>query len=588
MADLFLNVEQSASGQKWVPRLNARGQAIALQIAQTTNIDEIVARILAGRNVPAESAERFLDPTIKDLMPSPLTLTDMEKAADRLVQAIERRERVAIFGDYDVDGATSSAILARFLRHFGIDAKIHIPDRIFEGYGPNIPAMEALAGNHDLIVTVDCGTVSREPIAAAKAKGCHVVVLDHHQQAGTLPEAVAVVNPNRDDDLSGLGYLCAAGVVFMALVATTSKLRVKGITGPNLLNMLDLVALATVADVVPLVGLNRAFVTKGILVARAQSNIGMAALAKIARIGEPLAPFHFGFIIGPRINAGGRIGNAALGAELLTLEDQARAEEIAEQLDQLNRERQAMEQVMLAEAEAEFMAEQGQGEGPPIAITASNEWHPGVVGLLASRLKDKFKRPAFAIAFDRHGKGSGSGRSIETIDLGKIIRAAVDEGLLVKGGGHAMAAGITIEREKLGAFRAFMEAETATPVAASQIDRALKIDAALTANGATLELMDMIDHAGPFGAGHSQPVFALGSHRLVDVRLVGQNHLKLRLASRLGATIEAIAFRAAETPLGDFLEQSRGKTIHVAGTLSRNFWNGRQTVQLRVMDAAAD
>lgn len=588
MADLFLNVEQSASGQKWVPRLNARGQALALQIAQTTDIDEIVARILAGRNVPAESAAKFLDPTIKDLMPSPLTLTDMEKAADRLVQAIERRERVAIFGDYDVDGATSSALLARFLRHFGIDAKIHIPDRIFEGYGPNIPAMEALAESHDLIVTVDCGTVSREPIAAANAKGCDVVVLDHHQQAGTLPDAVAVVNPNREDDLSGLGYLCAAGVVFMALVAVTSKLRAKKIAGPNLLNMLDLVALGTVADVVPLIGLNRAFVTKGIVVARAQSNIGMAALAKVARIGEPLAPFHFGFIIGPRINAGGRIGNAALGAELLTLEDETRAEEIAEQLDQLNRERQAMEQVMLAEAEAEFMAEQGQGEGPSIAITASNEWHPGVVGLLASRIKDKFKRPAFAIAFDKNGKGAGSGRSIETIDLGKIIRAAVDKGLLVKGGGHAMAAGITIEREKLGAFRAFMEAETAAPVAASQADRALKVDAALTADGATLELMDLIDRAGPFGAGHSQPIFALGNHRLVDVRLVGQNHLKLRFSSRLGGTIEAIAFRAAETPLGAFLEQSRGKTIHVAGMLSRNFWNGRQSVQLRVLDAATD
>lgn len=588
MSDYFLNVEQSASGQKWVPRLSARGQALALQIAQTTDIDEIVARILAGRGVVADQAEKFLNPTIKALMPSPLTMTDMDKAATRLAEAIQKNQRIAIFGDYDVDGATSSALMKRFLGHFGIQAKIHIPDRIFEGYGPNVPAMEELAANHDLIVTVDCGTVSREPIVAAIAKGADVLVLDHHQQAGALPECSAVVNPNREDDLSGLGYLCAAGVVFMAMVATSTKLRDGNIKGPNLLEMLDLVALGTVADVVPLIGLNRAFVTKGVLVARAQSNMGMAALAKVARIGEPLNPFHFGFVIGPRINAGGRIGNAALGAELLTLNDEARAEEIATQLDGLNRERQAMEQVMLQEAEAEFMREQGEGDGPPIAITASDNWHPGVVGLLASRLKDKFKRPAFAISFDKNGKGSGSGRSIEGIDLGKLVRNAVDQGLLVKGGGHAMAAGITVEREKLGAFRAMMEAETLAPVQEATAERALKVDAALSADGATLDLLDLIDKAGPYGSGHSQPIFAFGSHRLVDVRLVGQNHLKLRFASRLGGTLEAIAFRAKETPLGDFLENSRGKVIHVAGTVGRNFWQGRQTVQLRVIDAAAD
>lgn len=588
MSDYFLNVEQSASGQKWVPRLSTRGQALALQIAQTTDIDEIVARILAGRGVTADQAAQFLDPTIKDLMPSPLTLTDMEKAAMRLADAVEKHQRVAIFGDYDVDGATSSALMKRFLSHFGIDAKIHIPDRIFEGYGPNIPAMEALAADHDLIITVDCGTVSREPIAAAIAKGADVLVLDHHQQSGAVPECSAVVNPNREDDLSGLGYLCAAGVVFMAMVATNAKLRERNIKGPNLLEMLDLVALGTVADVVPLIGLNRAFVTKGILVARGQTNCGMAALAKVARLGEPLNPFHFGFIIGPRINAGGRIGNAALGAELLTIDDAARAEEIATQLDQLNRERQAMEQVMLQEAESEFMREQGEGDGPPIAITASDDWHPGVVGLLASRLKDKFKRPAFAISFDKNGKGSGSGRSIEGIDLGKLVRNAVDAGLLVKGGGHAMAAGITVEREKLGEFRAMMEEATLAPVQEATLERTLKVDAALSADGATLDLMDLIDKAGPFGSGHSQPIFAFGSHRLVDVRLVGQNHLKLRFASRLGGTLEAIAFRAKETPLGDFLEASRGQTLHIAGTLGRNFWQGRQSIQLRVIDAAPE
>jgi single-stranded-DNA-specific exonuclease len=381
-------------------------------------------------------------------MPDPLTITDMGSAGERIAQAILRNERVAIFGDYDVDGACSSALLKRFLDHFGVASEIYIPDRVFEGYGPNPAAMrELVERGARLIVTVDCGTNSPAAIAAAREAGADVVVLDHHQVGGPLPEQTPVVNPNREDDLSGLGYLCAAGVVFMTLVHVARLLRAKGRTDlPDLLSMVDLVALATVCDVVPLVGLNRAFVVKGLIAARRMTNPGIATLARASRIGEPLNPYHFGFMIGPRINAGGRIGDAALGSRLLTLDDPVEAARIAEQLDRLNTERQAMEVVMLEQAKAEADAELVVGDGPAVIVTANDNWHPGIVGLLASRLKDHARRPAFAIAFNANGVGSGSGRSIPGFDLGKMVRQAVDDGLLVKGGGHAMAAGITVER----------------------------------------------------------------------------------------------------------------------------------------------
>lgn len=455
----FLGVKQSATGQKWVDRLGPREANTALAIAQHHGISDLVARVLAGRGVSVEGAPEFVDPTLRNLMPDPATLNDMDNAAGRIADAIQRRETVAIFGDYDVDGACSSALMARFLKHYGVQHSIYIPDRIFEGYGPNPDAMRELAAKGaSLIVTVDCGTNSVPSITAAKQAGADVVVLDHHQVGGDLPEdAVAIVNPNREDDISQQGHLCAAGVVFLALVQVAKILRARGKgPGPDLLSMLDLVALATVCDVVPLKGVNRAFVVKGLLVARGQSNVGLAALARVARIGEPLNAFHLGYLIGPRINAGGRIGDAGLGARLLTLDDPAMADRIAMELDRLNQERQAMEAEMLMEAEAEASLEISGGAGASVIVTASDRWHPGIVGLLASRLKEKARRPAFAIAFNANGVGSGSGRSISGLDLGKLVRGAVEKGLLVKGGGHAMAAGITIERGNLGALRAYL------------------------------------------------------------------------------------------------------------------------------------
>jgi single-stranded-DNA-specific exonuclease len=585
----FLNVEKSVSGQRWVSRLDQAGQNRALAISQIHGLPELLARVLAGRGVSLDDAPAFLDPTIRALMPEPFSLTDCEKAATRIVEAIDRRQKVAIFGDYDVDGASSSALLYRFLRHFGVQSEIYIPDRIFEGYGPNPNAIRQLIENGaNLIVTVDCGSTSHEALKAAEDEKCDVVVIDHHQLSHELPPCLALVNPNREDDLSGQGHLCAAGVVFLVLVATARMLRERkhpAAASLDLLEWLDLVALATVCDVVPLKGLNRAYVVKGLMAARHMGNAGLAALFRKAGLGGPVTPYHLGFMIGPRINAGGRIGDAALGSRLLTMEDPIEAEEIAGRLDDLNRERQAMEAAMLAEAEAQVLAEYGDGEGASVIVTAYDKWHPGIVGLLAARLKEKFKRPAFAISFDPSGKGTGSGRSINGFDMGRMVRAAVEQGLLVKGGGHAMAAGLTVEKANLGKLRAFFEEMSAETVPTLVASHVLKIDGALSASGATLQLFDQLEQAGPYGSGHTQPVFAIPAHRLRDARLVGTAHVKITLESVDGSKLEGIAFRAAETPLGNLLLNSRGAQIHAAGCLSADHWQGNRRMQLKLLDA---
>ncbi|PBC04049.1 single-stranded-DNA-specific exonuclease RecJ [Mesorhizobium sp. WSM3860] len=587
----FLDVRQSATGVSWEHRLTERQDMAALAIAQGHGVPDIVARVLAGRGVTVEQTERFLDPTVRELLPNPASLTDMEKAAARIADAIVAGEKVAIFGDYDVDGAASSALLKRFLAHFSVPSEIYIPDRIFEGYGPNPEAMrELISRGAKLIVTVDCGTNSAVSIEAAKEAGADVVVLDHHQIGGSLPAADAVVNPNRQDDLSGQGHLCAAGVVFLCLVQTAKVLRERlpNAAPVDLLSQLDLAALATVCDVVPLTGVNRAFVVKGLQVARQQKNEGLAALARISRIGEPINTFHLAYLIGPRINAGGRIGDAALGSRLLATDDPVEAASIAETLDRLNQERQQMELEMLAQARAEADAELAGGNGPGIVVTASNSWHPGIVGLLASRLKEHARRPAFAIAFNSNGIGTGSGRSVSGFDLGRLVREAAEAGLIAKGGGHGMAAGITVERAKLGALRAFFEERAAADVFRLQSEESLAIDGALAAEGATLALLDALEKAGPFGAGHVAPVFVLPRHRLTDARPIGTNHIRADLQSQSGGRLQAIAFRAVDTALGDFLFKNRGRTVHIAGSLSGNYWNGNRSVQFRITDAAID
>jgi single-stranded-DNA-specific exonuclease len=589
---LFLGVENSATDRAWRDRLDERGAARALAIAQRHEIPELLARILAGRNVEADAVDAFLDPTIKRSMPDPNVLTAMPEAAARIADAMTRGESIAIFGDYDVDGATSAAVLARFLRHGGIEPLVHIPDRLFEGYGPNVEAVRALAARGaTLLVTVDCGTTSIEPLAEAKALGMDVVVIDHHQADEALPPAIAVVNPNRRDDLSGLGYLAAVGLVFMTVVAVNRELRARGFwtdarPEPDLLSFLDDVALGTVADVVPLIGLNRAFVAKGLLVLRRREQPGLVSLMDVARLSGPPEAWHLGFLLGPRINAGGRIGRADLGVRLLLETDPIEAAKIAAELDRLNRERQAIEQETLAQAEAEALAALGIEETGAVVITAAEGWHPGVVGLIAARLKEKFGRPAFAIALEPGGIGTGSGRSIAGVDIGRAVRRAVTEGLLVKGGGHAMAAGVTLPKGALAQFRAFLEAALSADVATARRLSGLMIDGAVSAAGANLDLVAMIERAGPFGSGNPEPVIALPAHTVTYAEEVGQAHMRVRLKSADGAAVNAIAFRAAGQKLGTALLDSRGRQVHAAGSFAIDRYQGEERVQFRLTDIA--
>ena len=589
---LFFGVESSATGRAWRNRLDERGAARALAIAQRHDLPELLARILAGRNVEVDAVAAFLDPTIKQSMPDPYVLTAMPEAAARIADAIVRGETIAVFGDYDVDGATSAALLARFLRQAGIDPLIHIPDRLFEGYGPNVEAVRALAARGaTLLVTVDCGTTSIEPLMQARALGVDVVVIDHHQADEVLPPAVAIVNPNRRDDLSGLGHLAAVGLTFMTVVAVNRVLRSRGFwtaerPEPDLLLFLDDVALGTVADVVALTGLNRAFVAKGLIALRRRQRAGHVSLMDVARLSGPPEAWHLGFLLGPRINAGGRIGRADLGVRLLLEDDPIEAARIAAELDRLNRERQTIELETLAQAEAEAMAALGIEEKGAVVVTAAEGWHPGIVGLVAARLKEKFGRPAFAIALEPGGIGTGSGRSIPGVDIGRAVRRAVAEGLLVKGGGHAMAAGVTLRKDALAPLRAFLEATLGADVAAARRAHGLLIDGAVSAAGADAALVALIERAGPFGSGNPEPVIALPAHTLVYAEEVGQAHMRVRLKSAEGAGINAIAFRAAGQKLGSALLASRGRQIHAAGSFALDRWQGEERVQFRLTDIA--
>jgi single-stranded-DNA-specific exonuclease len=588
----FLGVAHSLTGKLWRDRLDVRGAAKALAITQRYQLPEMLARVLAGRDVELEAVADFLDPTIRKLMPDPFTVTQMESAAGRIADAVTSGEMVAIFGDYDVDGATSAALLAWHLRHCGLDPLIHIPDRIFEGYGPNTEAVRALAANGaTLLVTVDCGTTSLEPLAEARRLGMSVVVIDHHQCGDELPDVDALVNPNRPDDLSGLGYLAAVGLTLVTLVAVNRELRGRGfftseMPEPDLLGMLHHVALGTVADVAPLIALNRAFVAKGLIALRRRDHVGHTALMDVARLNGPPEAWHLGFMLGPRINAGGRIGRADLGVRLLLEGDVSEAARIAAELDRLNSERRVIEQAAEAQAEAEALASLGLEDKGAVIVTASEGWHPGIVGLVASRLKDKFARPAFVIALEPGGIGTGSGRSIGGVDLGKAVRRAVHDGVLMKGGGHAMAAGVTLRKEKLAEFRAYLETALAHDVAQSRHVNELLIDGAVSARAVTPELVATLNRAGPFGSGNPEPVIALPAHQLVYADEVGQTHLRVRFKSGDGAMVNGIAFRALGQKLGNALVAQRGQPLHVAGSLAVDRFQGAERVQLRVLDVA--
>ncbi|WP_072389143.1 single-stranded-DNA-specific exonuclease RecJ [Hyphomicrobium sp. CS1BSMeth3] len=591
-AQAYLGVTASARGYTWRERLAPGAANTAIAISQQHGLPELLGRVLAARGITIEEVPNVLEPTIRALMPDPSTLNDMDKAARRLADAIVKRERVAVFGDYDVDGACSSALMRRFFNAHGLDATIYIPDRMFEGYGPNVPAIQGLVEKGaQLIVTVDCGTTSFEALAPQHRGKTDVLVIDHHQADEQLPEVSAVVNPNRQDDLSGLGHLCAAGVVFMLLVATTRELRQRGHYDkngrpPDLLAMLDLVALATVCDVVPLQTLNRAYVTRGLEVMRQRQNVGLRALVDAAGLNQPPTPYLLGFVLGPRINAGGRIGDAALGARLLSLDDETEAARIAVQLDKLNRERKAIETAMLEEATAE--ADRLIDEVPdlPMLVVASERWHKGVVGLVASRLVERFGRPACVIAWEEGGQGTGSLRSIAGVDIGAAVRAATADGLLLKGGGHAMAAGLTVVREKFEAARTYLAEQVASPATTARVARALEIDGALTPAAANDTLVDLIERAGPYGQGNPQPRFVFPAHRVRFAKVMGEAHLRVTLEADDGSRLEGVAFRAVGQPLGEMLTNTGGMPIHVAGNLRRDTWGGRQRIELQIEDAA--
>jgi single-stranded-DNA-specific exonuclease len=588
----FLGVERSVRGMRWRERLAGPAINTAIAISQRYGVPELLGRVLAARGVGLEDVPTVLDPSIKALMPDPSSLRDMDKAALRLAGAVADKEQVAIFGDYDVDGACSSALLKRFLAAHGLDARIYIPDRITEGYGPNVEAIEALIKDGArLIVTVDCGTTSHEPLLAARAHGVDVVVIDHHQADERLPEVYALINANRQDDLSGLGQLCAAGVTFMLLVAVARELRRRGGqtnagAAPNLLGMLDLVALATVCDVVPLSGLNRAYVSRGLQVMRLRGNLGLRALGDAAGLAVAPTPYHLGFVLGPRINAGGRIGDAALGARLLAGVDEAEAVRIAVLLDRLNRERKAIEAAMLEEALA--LAERQIEQNPDVALLLidSEQFHKGVVGLVASRLVERFGRPACVIAWSAHGEGTGSLRSLSGLDIGAAVREGVAAEILSKGGGHAMAAGLTVKRPNLAKLAAFFEAKLGACARAARAAASLLLDGALTPGSVNDELMALIDKAGPFGQGNPQPRFAFPAHRVKFAKKVGDAHVRCLLEAGDGSRLDAVAFRAAGQPLGDALLTGAGMPLHVAGYLRRDTWNGRNRRELVIEDVA--
>ncbi len=593
----FLGVTRSARGFLWRERLTGDARAQAVAMSQRHRLPELLGRVLAARGVAIDDVPVFLDPTLKALMPDPSDLQDMQAAATTIADAIVNGEEIAIFGDYDVDGASSAALLERFFRHHGVASRVYIPDRLAEGYGPNGPAMEQLVKDGArLVVTVDCGTMSHEPLAVATDLGAKVVVIDHHQADEKLPDVDAVVNPNRQDDLSGQGHLCAAGVVFLVLVAVLRELRARNFyvedrEAPDLLKELDLVALATVCDVVPLVGLNRAYVTKGLQVMRARRNRGIRALFDVAGLSQTPTPYHLGFILGPRINAGGRIGESGLGAQLLSSSDPADVQRIAKILDKLNRDRKAIEAQTLEEATA--LAEQRIEADPdlPIVILGSHDWHKGVVGLVASRICDRFHRPACVISWTKDAsseksEGTGSLRSVNGVDIGAAVRAAVADGLLIKGGGHAMAAGLTVAHDKLKDVETYFSERLRSDAGAARTGAALELDGALTPSGAREALINLLERAGPYGEGNPQPRFAFPSHRVAFVKVVGDAHVRCALEAGDGSRIDAIAFRAVGQPLGDLLMGSRGMPLHVCGNLRRDTWGGRNRIELMIDDAA--
>ena len=586
----FLDVEKSVKGQRWVARLD--DQRLAQTIAEKNELPEILGRVMAARGVTSDEAEAFLNPTLRSLMPQPSAFMDMEKGAARLAEAITKKEAIGIISDYDVDGVSSAAIMVRFLASVGHEANVYIPDRLTEGYGPSEKAVSTLKEQGtELLLTLDCGVMSHDPLAHAADLGLVTIIVDHHQAGVELPHAYAVINPNRQDDMSGQGHLCAAGVVMILIAAVNKELRTLGhyneqCPEPNMLQWLELVALATVCDVVPLKGLNRAYVTQGLRIMSRRENIGISALADVGGLKRRPDVYALGFILGPRINAAGRVGHAEEALALLTTNDKGEAYALARNLDDLNRKRQMIELRVVDEAIMQAEAAMGKDRRLSIVVVAADGWHPGVVGLAASRLKDRFAIPSLVLAMNtKTGLATGSGRSIAGVDLGKAVRLASEAGILTKGGGHAMAAGLTVPIEKLGELRQFLDEKLSAEVENLR-DPSLPIDGALTASGATLDLIELLEQAGPYGSAHPSPMFVFPAHKVIYADQAGTDHVRCTLVASDGTKLKAIAFRALNTELGELLLSERNHPIHIAGRLVADEWGAKRVPSLQIEDAA--
>lgn len=588
MGEAFLNVGKSLSGKRW--ELLEGDERTALAMAQRLGIPEIAGRVMASRGVALEEAESFLDPTLRDLLPDPFHLKDMEKAVERLAHAVVEGQSIGVFGDYDVDGSTSSALAVRYLTAIGGRCELYIPDRLKEGYGPNGPALRELkAKGVEVVLTVDCGTTAHEALEEGRSAGLDVIVVDHHEAESLLPSAFAVVNPCRLDETSPHRHMAAVGVTFLVLVALNKTLRERGYFSdkrePNLLDWLDVVALGTVCDVVPLVGVNRAFVRQGLKVMGKRGNLGIAALSDVAGVDEKLGAYHLGFVLGPRVNAGGRVGESDLASRLLSTADADNARQIAERLNAFNAERQDIESAILEEAMAMVEAEK---EAPSaLAFAAGQGWHPGVIGIVASRLKERYNLPSCAIAI-ADGMATGSARSISGVDFGAAVIAARQAGILEKGGGHAMAAGFLLKEENLEVFRAFLADRFAARIAEAKIVPTLKLDGVVSVKGVSTSLIHQLETLAPYGAGNPEPRFAISGARILDSRPVGkdQAHVNCALTGPDGGRLKAIAFRAMESGLGEALLNHSGAPLHVAGRLRINTWQGTESAQFMIDDAA--
>jgi single-stranded-DNA-specific exonuclease len=584
----FLGITNSLLNNIWISRPYNPREAEA--IAQKHSLSDIIAKLVASRGVTLDNVDNFLNPTLKKTLPNPSSLKDMDKAVSYIADLIRENKKIGIFGDYDVDGATSSALLHNFITEIGGEAEIHIPDREDEGYGPNMEAFNHLVNNGAAsIVTVDCGSSAFDPLTEAKKAGIDIVVVDHHETAASLPTAIAIVNPKRLDDDSGTEYLAAVGVVFLLVVGINRELRQSGwykeksIKEPDLLQWLDMVALGSVCDMVPLKGANRAFIKSGLQVMGQRKNKGLVALSDISNISERPSSYHLGYILGPRINAGGRVGKASLGAALLSCDDEIRATEIAKQLDGFNIERREIEAATLIEAIEQV--ETTVFDDYPLIFAFGENWHPGVVGIVAGRLKDRYNLPTCVMTMVG-GEVKGSGRSITGVDLGAAIIAATEAGVLIKGGGHSMAAGFSLDRERIEELREFLGERIKKQIGEQGIVPTVNIDGALDIGAITTEMVHAMEALAPYGSGNPKPRFVITNVQIAKPEIVGAGHVKCFLKGQTKGWIKSIAFRQADTELGKAMLSNDGETFHVAGTLKVDSWKGRESIQITIDDMA--